>query len=365
LIFLALVNIALNSIYGKRIYKHFTGLSFLNVMLGVGISIAELGVANGPKALDAIRKSRNLLIQMKKKIGWLVMDKSRLGDLADIFVEYLNMICLFDLVAFIRSIDSLEKHRPDLAEAYAAVASLDFGISMASYLSSLPCYCLPVYDQNRLIEFEEVYHPLLVDPVANSFSLAGKSALITGSNMAGKTTFIKTVGVNVLLGQTLNFCLAQKAVFPRLPVKSSISREENLDEGKSYYMVEVEKLLEFIRASRPGRNILFLIDEIYRGTNTVERIASATAVLNYIGKDNTVLVTTHDIELQDLLDKNFVMFHFSEQVEGERYFFDYKIKKGPSRSRNAIKLLELSGYPVQIISEASTIAQKLENNNMR
>ncbi|MFC1614234.1 hypothetical protein ACFL5K_02940 [Gemmatimonadota bacterium] len=358
LLVLGLINIAFNVIFGKKIYEHFTGLCYLNVMLGAAISISELEAQSSIPALDYLRKHRSSLKRMKKSIGWLVIDKSKLGDLAEAGIEYLNLICLFDLVAFYRSIDHLLEHRSELAKIYNAVAALDFYISTASYLSSLPSYCVPVSKQNQVIDFNGVYHPMLGVPVANSFSLQDKSALITGSNMAGKTTFIKTVGVNVILGRTLHICLAEKAVIPRLSVRTSITRSENLDEGKSYFFEEVETLLKFIRGSDAGRQSLFLIDEIYRGTNTTERIASAMAVLRHLGECNIVLVTTHDIELQDLLKDSFDMYHFCEQVEGDRFYFDYKIKKGPTLSRNAIKLLELCGYPEKIISEASSQAHK-------
>ena len=176
--------------------------------------------------------------------------------------------------------------------------------------------------------------------------------------MAGKTTFIKTIGVNILLGRTLHICLARSCKIPPAIIKSSIRVEENLDQGKSYYFVEVEKLLNFIRLCTEKKQYLFLIDEIYRGTNTIERVAAATAVLKYLNRYDTVLVTTHDIELQDLLDKEYDMYHFSEQVSGDNYYFDYKIKKGPTESRNAIKLLELSGYPKSVTEQASSLARE-------
>ena len=262
-------------------------------------------------------------------------------------------------MAFIRSLDNLKKYRGELAEVFEEVSSLDTAISVASYIESLPRHCIPELTAKTDIVLDNACHPLLENPVPNSFNSASKSALITGSNMAGKTTFIKTVGVNVILARSLGICLAARAAVPALTVKSSMRREDALGDGKSYYFAEVEQLLSFITLNNKSRRYLFLIDEIFRGTNTIERISSATAVLNFLGRENIVLVTTHDIELQEMLGDGYRMYHFSEQVEGERFFFDYTLKNGPTRSRNAIKLLELSGYPAEIVDRASELAQTL------
>ena len=179
--------------------------------------------------------------------------------------------------------------------------------------------------------------------------------------MSGKTTFIKTVGVNFILAQTLYFSLSETFFIPKYVVKASIKRNEDLEEGKSYFFAEIEALKNFIVLSSSDDRYLFLVDEIFRGTNTIERLASSTAVLKYLSKDNLVFVTTHDIELQELLQHSFYMFHFSEQVENEKFFFNYKIKKGPCSSGNAIKLLEIMSYPESITNEANIIAKKFLN----
>ncbi|MCB9207669.1 MAG: DNA mismatch repair protein MutS, partial [Ignavibacteriales bacterium] len=108
-------------------------------------------------------------------------------------------------------------------------------------------------------------------------------------------------------------------------------------------------------------NYIFLIDEIFRGTNTIERLASSTSVLEYLNINNFVLVTTHDIELQDMLNNTFDMIHFSERVNNNKFFFDYKLQMGPTSSGNAIKLLEIKGYPKSIIENSNKISKSLLN----
>jgi len=150
-------------------------------------------------------------------------------------------------------------------------------------------------------------------------------------------------------------------MIPKNIVKSSIKKSDDINQRKSYYYSEIEAILQFIKLSNKFNNYIFLIDEIFKGTNTIERISAASSVLNYLSQNNMIFVTTHDIELYDLLNKNFNMYHFSEQVKSGKHFFDYKIKHGTCRTRNAIKLLEIKGYPDNIIFNANSLAKKISN----
>jgi len=268
------------------------------------------------------------------------------------------MFFLFDLLVYLRSLAALRRHQGELVGLLEAVGSLDSSIAVASYVQSLSSVTRPTLAADRRLEVAGLYHPLLPSPVSNSLNLTSRSALIAGPNMAGKTAFIRTVGINVILAQTLNICLAERAVLPRAEVRSAIRREDDLGAGQSYFFAEIQQILEFTRAEQENQNYLFLIDEIFRGTNTVERVAASTAVLHHLGQHHFVLATTHDVELQELLADSFDMYHFSDQVVDGTYSFDYRIHAGPARSRNAIKLLEITGYPASIIREAESLATR-------
>ena len=104
---------------------------------------------------------------------------------------------------------------------------------------------------------------------------------------------------------------------------------------------------------------IILLDELFKGTNTIERIAAAKAVLSYLEKsDNKIFVSTHDIELTDLLREQFELFHFSEKIMGEKIQFDYKLKEGKPEKGNAIRILELNGFPKEIVEEAKELVAK-------
>ena len=362
LVFL-LTNLILNKIFSKKIYEFFTGFSSLNSLIVSAISIGKIKSESPIEEIELLYNKRNLLLSLKKKLGYLVIDKESMNDLVLIVIEYLNMFLLFDIIAYYRSVNTLLKYQKDVHEVFESVAMLDASISVASFLEEKSLYSNPSFNNSGVISFRNLYHPLIQDAVPNTVENLNKSVLITGSNMSGKTTFIKTLGINFIFAQTLYFSLSGYINLPALRVKSAIRRDEDLEEGKSYFFTEIERLREFIRLSEVKGKYLFLIDEIFRGTNTIERLASSTSVLKYLDVNNKVFVTTHDIELQDMLENNFDMFHFSEQVEGDKFFFNYKIEEGPCSSGNAIKLLEIMEYPVSITTEANQIVKELLQNS--
>ncbi len=355
----SLINIIVNLIYSKKIYKYFSGFSGLSRLINCAEAISKINTGNKLSQIEMLKKNKSVLSRLRKKMRYIVIDKTEGNDLILMGIEYLNMVLLYDLLSYLRSIGYIKAKKEIIQQTFEIVAELDVAIAIASYLEEIPYHCVPNFIETNELTFKEIYHPLIKDAVPNTVKGINQSVLITGSNMAGKTTFIKTVGINFILAQTLNICLAKEAFFPMLTVKSAIKREDDIEQSKSYYYVEVERLLEFIELSKDKSEYLFLIDEIFRGTNTVERLSSSTAVLSYLSKSNFVFVTTHDIELQSLLNNTFKIFHFSEQVTNNHFYFDYKIKEGTTFSGNAIKLLELKGYPASVVSNANSVKEIL------
>ena len=163
----------------------------------------------------------------------------------------------------------------------------------------------------------------------------------------------------MLSAQTLNMCFARSFSGLRMRIHSAINLRDNLSESQSFYMKEVLTVKDMLEESHYGHN-LFVLDEIYKGTNTLERIAASKSVLSALnGNRNIVFASTHDIELADLLSEEYDLYHFCEQIKQNRLHFDYLLKLGKLKHRNAIKLLEIEGYPENIIAEANTIAGKL------
>ncbi len=256
-------------------------------------------------------------------------------------------------IRFYSASGKIKKHVQELRKIFETVGYLDSLISVASFRLQCQQFCQPVFEEN-LYTVEDIYNPLLEKPVSNSFQFDGKNIMITGSNMAGKTTFLKTLGVNAILAQTINTSMAKRYQAPFFKVISSIGSSDNLTSAKSYYLAEVESILRLIQASKSDTVHLFIIDEIFRGTNSVERLAASVEVLKYLvnGKDYT-LIATHDLQLTELLNGNHRNFHFRENVSKEGLSFDYKLHLGYSKTRNAIALLEYAGYPKMIVENAT------------
>lgn len=353
-----LLNTVVNHIYSKNVHDYFPGFLSMNKLFSIILKINSLTDSELPE-LKFLRKKKKIIKRIKKKIGSFVIDKVGSNEMTGGIVEYLHIFFLYDLKKYSRSVGLLIKHQKEIQQVFETIGEIDIAISTASYLAYLNSYSIPSFHEASSISFNNVYHPLIVDAIPNTLNNFEKSVLITGSNMAGKTTFIKTVGVNIILAQTLNICLANSATIPRLKIISAIRREDNLEDSKSYFFVEVEELKKFIEISNSSKNNLFLIDEIFRGTNTIERLSVSTAVLENLSENNFVFVTTHDIELQELLENKFDMFHFSERVKNNKYYFDYTLQSGPTSSGNAIKLLEIKDYPKSIVSRANSIKDDL------
>lgn len=360
LLALGALHILVNLTYGRRIAEHLPGFSQVDRLLAAGLGLARLPDVHALPQLETCRRHADLLSATRTRLGLLVSDRTRGGDLVDSLVGYLNLFFLLDTVVFIFAAGSLRRHRGELLEVLEAAASLDAAISAASFREGLGAACtIPAFTSGRELRARGLRHPLLASPVPNPVDLRGRSALITGSNMAGKTTYLRTVGVNLLLGRTLHLVLAEEALLPRARALTAIRRQDDLETGRSYFFAELERILAFLREP-PGTPRVLLIDEIFRGTNTVERLSAATAVLRRLGRDHLVLATTHDVELQDLLGDGYDMYHFTERVVDGACAFDYTLKPGPARTRNAIRLLEIAGYPAELTREAGALADRLE-----
>lgn len=178
--------------------------------------------------------------------------------------------------------------------------------------------------------------------------------------MSGKSTFLRTVTINSLLAQTIYTCFADEFTIPLLKQFSSIRIDDNLFEGKSYYLQEVTIMAFLLEQVNAPHQNLFVLDEVFKGTNTVERIASAKAILSYLNRnENIVVVSTHDLELAQMLAEEYDLFHFTESVENNKLHFDHIIKAGPLKTKNAIKILELANYPADITKEARQLSATL------
>lgn len=233
--------------------------------------------------------------------------------------------------------------------------STDLSVCAASLRRSLPLFCVPEYSGRRELELKDLYNPLIDEPVYNDLSLK-TGCIITGSNASGKSTFIKAAAISAVLAASVHTCAASRARLYPFDVYTSIAIRDDLLAGESYFIKEIRSMERIIRKVDEGRPVLAVIDEILRGTNTKERIAASTAVLQYLReKGCLVIAATHDLEIAENLvsgPAGYEGFYFCEEAYEQGLAFDYKIHSGICRQTNAVRLLEVFGFPEEITREA-------------
>lgn len=290
------------------------------------------------------------------------------GSPVDVLLNYLNMIFHIDLIQYQLLIGKMSGRKEDIKWLYYLFGKLDAAISVGDFRKSLDFYCKPCFKVFNASErssigltVREGYHPLIEKHVDNSIDTY-KGILLTGSNASGKSTFLRMIAVNAILAQTIYTVCAKEYSAPVYVIYSSIALKDNLLGGESYFIVEIRSLKRIIDALDPDKPLLCFVDEVLRGTNTVERISASGVILEYLsGKNALCFAATHDGELADKMDGLFENYHFSETVSEESVKFDYLLKPGKAQTRNAIKLLKVFGYPECITEEASIEAVKLDS----
>ena len=217
-------------------------------------------------------------------------------------------------------------------------------------------------EAQALFQAEALGHPLIPhqDRVCNDFSIAGAGAvhLITGSNMSGKSTFLRTVGVNVRLAYAGGPVNATACRLSAVRLFSCLNVSDSVTDGISYFYAEVKRLRALLDELEQDAScpLLYLIDEIFRGTNNRERYLGSRAYIRALaGKTGLGLIATHDLELVKLADElpQLKNYHFRETVANGRMLFDYHLRPGPCPTTNALKIMQLEGLPVENNSQLS------------
>jgi len=243
-----------------------------------------------------------------------------------------------------------------LAEVEAASALAAFAYLHPDYTWPTPLASITEQNgANACVRASRLGHPLLParTRVANDVHLTGLGLiqLITGSNMSGKSTFLRTIGINLCLAQAGGPVCASQFEWTWSRLACCIRIDDSLDAGLSFFYAEVKRLKTILDATQEhtAPPVLFLIDEIFKGTNNRERLIGSRAYIAELARGNGLgLVTTHDLELTDL-DKtipHLTNAHFQETVSAGALEFDYTLRPGPCPTTNALRIMELEGLPV-------------------
>jgi hypothetical protein len=235
-----------------------------------------------------------------------------------------------------------------------ALAEIDALAILATLRRDNPEWCVPEIDPPPQVDAEALGHPLIPDDrrVANDVSIGppGTVLLVTGSNMSGKSTLFRAIGLNVVLAQAGGSVCARRMRLPECDLQTSIRVQDSLELGLSYYMAALARLKGVVAAAeheREGRVLLYLLDEILQGTNSVERSVAVRAVVRHLLDAGAIgAMTTHDLALasEEPLSHAAKLVHFSEILDEQGSMrFDYTLKPGLATSRNALRLMQLIG----------------------
>ncbi len=358
LILNALVNLTLYSIAKWKYEVYLYSLGSVKQLVGFGKMLISRPEFNrlfaDPETETAIKK----LEPMGRLIGNFQMRKRGVvtGDILEILRDYLWGVTLWDITQYNWIMRLLDGKQKELLLLYEFVGQVDIGIAAASFRKSVPHYCVPQFTEDNRMHMTELYHPLLEKPVYNDFA-PEKNCLITGANASGKSTFIKALAVNAIIGQTLHTCCAKEAYMPAFRIMSSMAVRDDILSGESYYMKEVRYLKRIMDALKEERPVFCVIDEILRGTNTAERFAASEAILRYLEKESCLaVVATHDVELAAKLSGLYECYYFDSSIREADVRFDYRLRKGIGNTRNAIELLDSLGFPEEIVRDARSFA---------
>lgn len=364
-----IISVAFNSNLHFRKFKmkehEIERINYAISLVHCSEKIIKLDIENVKKYFPKIENSVRKLKSIKSSI-FIILNQGVMNEV-DIIMNYAKMFFLSDLIRFEKTSSIISENIEELKNIYEFIGTIDSCIAIASYRESLDYYTTPKFleiHENNQLNFKDIYHPLIDEAVSNSCEV-NKSILITGSNASGKSTFIKTIAINAILAQTIYTCLAKEYESSYFKIYTSMAIRDDLLAKESYYIVEIKSLKRIIENINDKIPCLCFIDEILRGTNTIERISASSEILSYIANENCLCISaTHDVELTNILNNVFENYHFQENITEDNITFDYKLYKGRSETRNAIKLLSIMGYSKNIVSRAEKRAEDFLSNKL-
>lgn len=278
-------------------------------------------------------------VQSILKLGFCFRVKNNTE--AELIMEYLNSMFLVPSIAYQLVLTKVHHHRKEMVTIRKMIGEMETALSVLNFRLVNPDYCIPNLSGNKIhFEATNLYHLLVDNPVKNPVSWS-KNTLVTESNASGKSTYVKAIAVNTMLAQTIHTVMADQCQLSYGHIYSSMAVNDDLLANESYFIAGIKSIKRVLDRVMRYEPCYCFIDEILRGTNTVERIAASASIVNWLASyPSLAFVATHDNELTTILEKSCENLHFSEVVtQKEGISFDYRVKNGSAKSRNALRLL--------------------------
>ena len=349
-----------------QIDPYLVTLGYLLRMMKCADEVVKSGCPVLSEEIDSLKSLKPVFDRFRRGSGVVLSGTSvSTGNPLDILMDYIRILFHLDLIRFNSMLRLVLQHLEEMDTALTQLGRIDAAIALASFEKSLPETCLPEFSEEGGLSFCDMYHPLLSKPVANSLD-AKRPVLLTGSNASGKSTFLKGTALCAIFAQTLGFCPAASYRGAHYRIRSSMALRDSLSNGESYFMVEIRSLKRIADLSRDsGRKVLCFVDEVLRGTNTIERIAASSEILQALAERGVLcFAATHDMELTQLLSDEYDNYHFEEELQNGDVVFSYQLHRGRAETRNAIRLLDAVGFDSDVTSRAGKRAAEFEKTGV-
>ena len=270
------------------------------------------------------------------------------------FAIFLNILVLWDIQWVSRLERWKKEHHSNLANWFVSLNEFDALISLSTLAYNKPDWTFPTIHENATLKGIELGHPLIPSKelISNDFMMPTNEhiKLVTGSNMAGKSTFLRTVAINIVLALSGSKVCAKEMSLPHLDVYTSMRTTDALHENTSSFYAELKRLKIILDAVDRKEQVYFLLDEILKGTNSKDRHTGSKALIEQLIKSGGAgIIATHDLELSILeskYDGNLENLCMEVEVNNDELTFDYKLKKGVSKSFNATTLMRNMGIKI-------------------
>ena len=297
------------------------------VEIGKSLADSEISAYIAIKELSQIANRANL---RRNTIAWII----------------LNTTLLWDLTTAIRFGAWRSKYAKHAESWFISLGEFESLLSFSHLPNVCSQTCVPTIIDNKAVLAKKLGHPLITNKarVSNDVDCNNQIFIISGSNMSGKTTLLRSVGVNLILARAGSFVCAEAMKFSQLDIVTSMRIADDLSEGISTFYAELKRIKGIIEMARKTSEMMFLIDEIFRGTNSIDRLSGAKTVLEKLDELGVIgMITTHDLELCEIANDNprIKNYSFSESYSENEIHFDYKMKEGISRTTNAKYLMKM------------------------
>jgi len=261
--------------------------------------------------------------------------------------EYSEWMLLDNIKHYFKSRNAFIERLAALRDSYRLVAELEADLMLARHVRGLGVVCQ--VEEGDALVLDSVVHPLVADAQPLSIEVRDGGAFISGQNGVGKSTLLRTVGLNLVAARAFGFCYAQCAQAPLRPVYASMQNEDSLADGESLYLSEVRRAQELLTLAGQG-DAVFLIDEIFRGTNHVESVSAAAAVLDELARRGMVIVSSHNVVLAPLLAHVLAPLCVEPDAQGRLH-----VRSGILSRTNGITLLAQHGFGNAIDAKARKV----------